>query len=74
MAAFELLGSDVVIKPLFGSEGRGITRLQDAALAERAFDCSCSWAASCIFSSSCPMRAGICECWSLDAKCLQCGA
>ena len=37
MAAFEQLGGDVVLKPLFGSEGRGITRLNDAALALRAF-------------------------------------
>src|SRR5262245_33824939 len=37
LAAFEQLGGDVVLKPLFGSEGRGITRLADPALAERAF-------------------------------------
>jgi tetrahydromethanopterin:alpha-L-glutamate ligase len=37
MAAFGQLGSDVVLKPLFGSEGRGITRLNDEALALRAF-------------------------------------
>ncbi len=37
MAAFEGLGGDVVVKPLFGSEGRGITRLNDPALALRAF-------------------------------------
>lgn len=37
MVAFEVLGGDVVVKPLFGSEGRGITRLNDAALALRAF-------------------------------------
>jgi RimK family alpha-L-glutamate ligase len=37
MAAFENLGGDVVVKPLFGSEGRGITRLNDPALALRAF-------------------------------------
>ena len=37
LAAFEQLGGDVVVKPLFGSEGRGITRLTDPALAERAF-------------------------------------
>jgi len=37
MAAFEQLGGDVVVKPLFGSEGRGITRLNDQALALRAF-------------------------------------
>jgi len=37
MAAFETLGRDVVVKPLFGSEGRGIARLQDEALAGRAF-------------------------------------
>lgn len=37
MHAFQQLGGDVVIKPLFGSEGRGITRITDPALAERAF-------------------------------------
>jgi RimK family alpha-L-glutamate ligase len=37
MAAFAELGGDIVLKPLFGSEGRGITRLNDEALAERAF-------------------------------------
>jgi len=37
LAAFDTLGGDVVIKPLFGAEGRGITRLNDEALAQRAF-------------------------------------
>lgn len=37
MLAFAELGGDVVLKPLFGSEGRGITRLNDEALAIRAF-------------------------------------
>ncbi|MBC8356111.1 MAG: RimK family alpha-L-glutamate ligase [Planctomycetes bacterium] len=37
MMAFEQLGSDVVLKPLFGGEGRGITRLADESLALRAF-------------------------------------
>ncbi len=37
MAGFEQLGGDVVIKPLFGSEGRGMTRVSDEALALRAF-------------------------------------
>jgi RimK family alpha-L-glutamate ligase len=37
MLAFEQLGGDVVVKPLFGSEGRGITRLNDENLALRAF-------------------------------------
>lgn len=37
MRAFASLGGDVVLKPIFGSEGRGIARLQDDALAERAF-------------------------------------
>jgi ribosomal protein S6--L-glutamate ligase len=37
MLAFAALGGDVVLKPLFGSEGRGITRLADEALAQRAF-------------------------------------
>jgi RimK family alpha-L-glutamate ligase len=37
MSGFEQLGGDVVVKPLFGSEGRGITRVSDEALALRAF-------------------------------------
>jgi len=37
LAAFETLGRDVVLKPLFGAEGRGITRLTDPELALRAF-------------------------------------
>ncbi len=37
LTAFGRLGGDVVVKPLFGAEGRGITRLNDEALAERAF-------------------------------------
>jgi RimK family alpha-L-glutamate ligase len=37
MQAFQRLGGDVVLKPLFGAEGRGIARLNDEALAQRAF-------------------------------------
>jgi len=37
MAAFDRMGRDVVVKPLFGSEGFGVTRVTDPALAERAF-------------------------------------
>ncbi|MBI2824217.1 MAG: RimK family alpha-L-glutamate ligase [Planctomycetia bacterium] len=37
LRCFAELGGDVVLKPLFGSEGRGITRLTDEALAQRAF-------------------------------------
>ena len=33
MEAFAKLGGDVVLKPIFGGEGRGITRLADEALA-----------------------------------------
>lgn len=36
MEAFQTLGGDVVIKPLFGGEGRGITRVNDEALMLRA--------------------------------------
>lgn len=35
--AFSSLGGDVVLKPLFGSEGRGIVRLSDEAIALRTF-------------------------------------
>ena len=37
MEAFETLGGDAVLKPLFGSEGRGIVRLSDEAIALRTF-------------------------------------
>jgi ribosomal protein S6--L-glutamate ligase len=37
MAAFHHLGGDVVVKPLFGSEGRGILRAETEALAYRIF-------------------------------------
>jgi len=35
--AFERLGRDVVIKPIFGSEGFGMTRVTDADAADRVF-------------------------------------
>ncbi len=37
LEAFYFLGGDIVLKPLFGAEGRGLTRLNDEALALRAF-------------------------------------
>jgi len=37
LAAFDQLGGDVVVKPLFGSEGRGMVRVSDADSAYRAF-------------------------------------
>ncbi|MGB6044112.1 MAG: RimK family alpha-L-glutamate ligase [Pirellulales bacterium] len=37
MTAFEILGGDVVVKPIFGGEGRGITRVHDEAIALRVF-------------------------------------
>jgi len=37
LIAFESLGSDVVVKPLFGSEGRGLVRISNKELAWRAF-------------------------------------
>lgn len=37
MSAFEQLGGDVVVKPLFGAEGRGICRVSDPDLAFRTF-------------------------------------
>jgi len=37
MEGFLQLGSDVVVKPLFGGEGRGITRVTDPAIAHRVF-------------------------------------
>ncbi len=37
LEAFDELGGDAVLKPLFGSEGRGITRIVDRAFADCAF-------------------------------------
>ena len=37
LVAWEQLGKDVVVKPLFGSEGRGMMRITDPDLAHRAF-------------------------------------
>ncbi len=37
LLAFGSLGGDVVLKPLFGSEGRGIVRLSEEAIALRTF-------------------------------------
>jgi ribosomal protein S6--L-glutamate ligase len=37
LEAFDALGGDIVLKPLFGGEGRGIARLGDRAIAERTF-------------------------------------
>ncbi len=37
LAAFAELGRDVVVKPLFGGEGRGLTRVSDEAVARRVF-------------------------------------
>jgi ribosomal protein S6--L-glutamate ligase len=37
MTAFQALGGDVVVKPLFGSEGRGLVRLSDREIAWRTF-------------------------------------
>ena len=37
LAAFDALGGDAVVKPIFGSEGRGLVRVQDRELARRVF-------------------------------------
>jgi ribosomal protein S6--L-glutamate ligase len=37
MEAFTQLGGDIVVKPLFGSEGRGMVRISDPELAWRTF-------------------------------------
>ncbi len=37
LEAFERLGGDVVVKPLFGSEGRGMVRISDVETAWRVF-------------------------------------
>jgi tetrahydromethanopterin:alpha-L-glutamate ligase len=39
--AFDDLGADVVVKPLFGSEGRGLVRISDREIAWRTFHALC---------------------------------
>lgn len=41
MAAFDRLGSDCVVKPIFGGEGRGVMRLRDRQLAWVTFSTLC---------------------------------
>jgi RimK family alpha-L-glutamate ligase len=38
LEAFEELGGDVIVKPLFGSMGAGMTRVDDADVAHRVFE------------------------------------
>jgi len=38
MRAFDQLGGDVIIKPLFGAEGFGMSRVTDRAVAQRTFN------------------------------------
>ena len=40
LEAFAALGGDVVVKPLFGSEGRGLMRISDPELAWRTLSCT----------------------------------
>jgi len=37
LRAFESLGGDVVVKPMFGSQGFGVARITDRVMAQRAF-------------------------------------
>ncbi len=37
LSAFEVMGRDVVVKPLFGSEGRGLVRVTETEVARRVF-------------------------------------
>jgi len=37
LSAFDALGGDIVVKPIFGSEGRGIVRVSDIDTAYRVF-------------------------------------
>lgn len=48
MKAFADLGGDVVVKPLFGSEGRGMARVNDRELAWRVFG-AIEWARDVIY-------------------------
>ena len=61
-AAFAALGGDVVIKPLFGAEGRGIARLCDEAVAQHAFSLLVQAGPCCICRSFCRTKGAICGC------------
>ncbi len=62
MAAFEELGGDVVVKPLFGSEGRGITRVSDPRWPCVRSDCWNNWALRSICKRTFRILDMMCEC------------
>ena len=74
MAAFAALGGDVVVKPLFGSEGRGIARLQDEALAAASVSNAGRIGGGAVCASnSFRTTASTFACWSSARRCLPCG-
>ena len=73
LAGFDALGGDVVLKPLFGAEGRGITRLNDEALRNGPSACSSDSARCFTCKSSFRMMDSTCGCWSSARGCGGCG-
>ncbi len=63
MEAFEAWGGDVVVKPLFGGEGRGIVRVDDPDMAWRVFSTLEQIGASSTSKSFCRMMALISGSW-----------
>ena len=65
MAAFEELGGDVVVKPMFGGEGRGITRVSMTRLgAARLQDAGAVGCRDLPADSTFRTTDSICGCWS----------
>ncbi len=65
MAAFRALGGDVVVKPLFGAEGRGIARLDRRGPGRSGPSaCWCNWARCFTCRNSFRMMDSTCGCWS----------
>ncbi len=60
----------MVVKPLFGSEGRGMVRVSDPEMAWRTFrTLETHGELSCICNSSCGIPAGIYASSFSEAKC-----
>ncbi len=60
LQAFDQLGGDVVLKPLFGSEGRGMIRLTDPETACALAILSNGYKAFCICKNSFHTPVGTC--------------
>ena len=68
LAAFAELGSDVIVKPLFGSMGFGMARVEDADVAQRVFRALELERAVYYLQETLPHAASTCGRWSSGSR------